>query len=115
MFDLKNTKYHVQYTSRFKKNIKSNQARKNKEKFLEVLNKIANGEELETKYRNHKLINNNIFKDCYECHISPDWLLVYIVQDEKLVLVLLLQEVIVIYLICSNQNKVSKMVLFSYL
>ena len=50
---------------------------KNKEKFLEVLNKIANGEELETKYRNHKLINNNIFKDCYECHISHIWLLVY--------------------------------------
>jgi addiction module toxin, RelE/StbE family len=89
VFDLKNTKYHVQYTSRFKKEYKKViKQGKNKEKFLEVLNKIANGEELETKYRNHKLINNNIFKDCYECHISPDWLLVYIVQDGKLVLVL---------------------------
>ena len=60
MFDLKNTKYHVQYTSRFKKEYKKViKQGKNKEKFLEVLNKIANGEELETKYRNHKLINNN--------------------------------------------------------
>ena len=57
MFDLKNTKYHVQYTSRFKKEYKKViKQGKNKEKFLEVLNKIANGEELETKYRNHKLI-----------------------------------------------------------
>lgn len=88
MFDLKIQNIMSNTLAVLKKNIKSNQARKNKEKFLEVLNKIANGEELETKYRNHKLINNNIFKDCYECHISPDWLLVYIVQDEKLVLVL---------------------------
>ena len=52
MFDLKNTKYHVQYTSRFKKEYKKViKQGKNKEKFLEVLNKIANGEELETKYR----------------------------------------------------------------
>ena len=56
--------------------------------FLEVLNSIANGKELAEKYKNHKLINDKTFKECYECHIQPDWLLVYKVQDNELVLLL---------------------------
>ena len=54
MFDLKNTKYQVQYTSRFKKELKQG---KDEIKFLEVLNIIANGGNLEPKYKNHKLVN----------------------------------------------------------
>lgn len=89
MFNLENTKYHVQYTSRFKKEFKKILKQGKDEKlFLEVLNVIANGEELEEKYRNHKLINDKTFKECYECHIHPDWLLVYKVQDNDLVLLL---------------------------
>jgi len=89
MFDLENTKYHVQYTSRFKKEFKKVLKQgKDENKFLEVLNVIANGGELEEKYRNHKLINDKIFKDCQECHITPDWLLVYKIQDNELVLLL---------------------------
>ena len=61
---------------------------KDENKFLEVLNVIANGEELDEKYRNHKLINDKFFKDCQECHITPDWLLVYKIQDNDLVLLL---------------------------
>ena len=89
MFNLENTKYHVQYTRRFKKEFKKILKQGKDEKlFLEVLNVIANGEELEEKYRNHKLINDKTFKECYECHIQPDWLLVYKVQDNDLVLLL---------------------------
>lgn len=89
MFNLENTKYHVQYTSRFKKEFKKILKQGKDEKlFLEVLNVIANGEELEEKYRNHKLINDKTFKECYECHIQPDWLLVYKVQDNDLILLL---------------------------
>ncbi|MBQ9013455.1 MAG: type II toxin-antitoxin system YafQ family toxin [Bacilli bacterium] len=89
MFDLENTKYHVQYTSRFKKEFKKVLKQGKDEKlFLEVLNVIANGEELAEKYKNHKLINDKTFKECYECHIQPDWLLVYKVQDNELVLLL---------------------------
>ena len=89
MFDLEKTKYHVQYTSRFKKEFKKVLKQgKDENLFLEVLNVIANGKELAEKYKNHKLINNKIFKECYECHIQPDWLLVYKVQDNKLVLLL---------------------------
>lgn len=89
MFDLKNTKYHVQYTSRFKKEFKKALKQgKDETKFLEVLKVIANGGELEAKYKNHKLINDKVFKDCNECHITPDWLLVYKYHDEELILLL---------------------------
>lgn len=89
MLDLKNTKYQVQYTSRFKKEFKKALKQgKDEKQFLEVLKVIANGEQLDSKHRNHKLINNNVFYDCNECHITPDWLLVYKYQDEKLILLL---------------------------
>ena len=89
MFNLENTKYNVEYTSRFKKEFKKVLKQgKDEEKFLEILNFIANGDELDSKYKNHKLINNKIFKDCYECHISPDWLLIYKYKDNELILLL---------------------------
>ena len=57
MFDLENTKYHVQYTSRFKKEFKKVLKQgKDENLFLEVLNSIANGKELAEKYKKHKLI-----------------------------------------------------------
>ena len=57
-------------------------------KLYYVINRLANGEQLELSYRNHKLINDNVYKDCYECHINPDWLLIYRYEENKLVLVL---------------------------
>lgn len=54
MLYLKNTKYHVQSTSRFKKILKRG---KDEIKFLELLNVIATGGNLEPKYKNHKLVN----------------------------------------------------------
>ena len=43
---------------------------------------------LESKYKNHKLISNKKYKDCFECYIEPDWLLVYKIKDDKLILLL---------------------------
>jgi len=89
MLDLKNTKYHVKYTNRFKKEFKKALKQgKDENLFLDVLKVIANGEELAEKYKNHRLINDKTFKDCNECHIQPDWLLVYKIQDNELVLLL---------------------------
>lgn len=89
MFDLKNTKYDVQYTSKFKKDFKKMLKQgKDESKFLDIIKVLANGKELEEKYRNHELTNSKHFKNCYECHIEPDWLLVYKIQDEQLVLLL---------------------------
>lgn len=56
---------------------------------LEVITRLANLEELESKYKNHHLINDNTYRDCYECHIKPDWLLIYKYVDEELLLVLI--------------------------
>ena len=89
MFNLKNTKYHVKYTSRFKKEFKKMLKQgKDENKFLEVLNVIANGNELESKYKNHKLIDDKTFKNCNECHINPDWLLIYKIENDNLILLL---------------------------
>ena len=65
-------------TSSFKKELK-NIKRRNKDlnKLTEVVNKLANGQEFDFKYRDRALANNLRFKDCRECHLEPDWLLVY--------------------------------------
>ena len=56
-------------------------------KLLDVARKIANGEILEEKYRDHKLIGYKI-PDCRECHIEPDWLLIYKIYRNELILLL---------------------------
>lgn len=88
MIDLKeNTKYRIDYTTKFKKQLKK-LIKQNKDinEFLKVITKLANLEELEPKYQNHKLINDSIYNNCYECHIRPDWLLIYKYVDQKLLL-----------------------------
>jgi mRNA interferase YafQ len=56
---------------------------------LDIIDKLSIKEELDPKYRNHKLIDNKYYKDCFECHIKPDWLLVYQYIDDKLLLLLI--------------------------
>ena len=56
------------------------------EKLFEVVRRLANGETLEERYRDHDLTGN--YKGCRECHIEPDWLLVYEILDDVLVLLL---------------------------
>ncbi len=87
-FDL-DTKYKIDFTSNFKNQLKKI-IKQNKDinELLEVITKLANLETLDSKYRNHNLINDKTYKDCSECHIQPDWLLIYKYVDDKLVLVL---------------------------
>ena len=84
-----NTKYKIEFTSNFKKQLKKI-IKQNKDinELLDVITKLANLENLEPKYHNHNLINDKTYKDCSECHIRPDWLLIYKYVDDKLVLVL---------------------------
>ena len=57
-------------------------------KLLEtVLNLLAEGSPLPEKYRNHTLTGN--YAGCSECHIRPDWLLVYEYDEEILYLYLI--------------------------
>lgn len=50
-----------------------------------AVNLLANGHELSTQYRDHTLIGN--WKDHRECHLQPDWLLIYRIEPGKLILV----------------------------
>ena len=78
----------VRKTTRFKKDVKTLEKRKyDLTKLWEVVDKIANGETLEQSYKDHAL--NGEFENCRECHIEPDWLLVYYVDDTELILFLI--------------------------
>ncbi len=80
-------KYEVKFTTQFKKDVKlAKKQGKDTEKLFNVIEKLANGEQLEAKYRNHTLTGN--YKGCYECHIEPDWLLIYELINDILVLIL---------------------------
>ena len=83
-------KYKVKYTSNYKKNIKKIiKQGKNIEKLLDVIDILANKNKLDKKYKNHQLFDDKKYNDCYECHIEPDWLLVYRYNHNELILVLI--------------------------
>ncbi len=80
-------KYEIKFTNQFKKDLKfAKKQGKDTKKLFEVIEKLANGEPLETKYHDHNLTGNYI--RCHECHIEPDWLLIYEVFENVLVLML---------------------------
>lgn len=83
----KEIKYELDFTSKFKKDVKLLKKQgKNIEKLYEIINILAYGEELDAKYRDHNLIGN--YKGYRECHIEPDWLLIYKVMENILILTL---------------------------
>lgn len=51
-----------------------------------VVDTLASGEALDEKYRDHPLSGN--YAGCRECHITPDWLLIYEIDGTKLLLYL---------------------------
>lgn len=79
--------YKIIYTKRFEKDIK-NLKKQNKDltELFDVINTIAKGEILDKKYKDHKLLGN--FNDYRECHIENDFILVYKIEKDKLVLIL---------------------------
>ena len=80
-------KYIVDFTTQFKKDIKlAKKQGKDTDKIFEVVEKLANDEVLEAKYKDHCLTGD--YKDCRECHIEPDWLLIYKKYDSELILML---------------------------
>lgn len=80
-------KYKIVYTKRFEKDIKNlKKQSKDLTELFEVVNCIAKGETLDRKYKDHKLVG--IFNDYRECHVENDFLLVYKIEKNKLVLIL---------------------------
>ena len=72
--------------SRFKKDFKKLQSSgKDLQKLAEIILLLAHEEELPERNRDHALIGN--YAGCRECHISPDWLLIYQTNETELTLV----------------------------
>ncbi len=72
------------FTSGYRKIVKQG---KKLNKLKTVVDKLACGKQLERKYDDHKLKDSKKYKDCRELHIEPDWLLVYRIVENELVLV----------------------------
>ena len=80
-------KYSLVLSSRFKKSLKFARKRGLNITLLEELvEKLLHGIPLEKKYRDHDLAGN--YKGFRECHIQPDWLLIYLIEDDILTLTL---------------------------
>ena len=83
------TKYEVRSTKKFDKSLKKLYKQgKNIDKLIEVVELLANGVVLDAKYKNHHLINDNVYINFFECHIEPDWLLIYRYSNDELILLL---------------------------
>ncbi len=79
-----------EFTGQFKKDYKLALKRGcDPEKFMTVVDMLCREEPLPEKYKDHALTNSRNYKDMRECHIEPDWLLVYKVVSQTLILKLI--------------------------
>ena len=80
-------KYTIRPSTKFQKDLKKAKKRGcNIEELKKVINTLANGEKLDKKYKDHFLTGD--YKGKRECHINPDWLLIYEQDDNDLYLYL---------------------------
>jgi mRNA interferase YafQ len=80
-------KYAVKLSSRFKRDMKQVQRRGYDQRLLTtVVSVLANGEVLDEKYHDHNLTGD--YSGFRECHITPDWLLIYKYNNNELYLLL---------------------------
>ncbi len=79
--------YEISVTTQFGKDLKLARKQGKDENLLwEIVEKLANGETLDEKFKDHNLAGN--YAGYRECHVHPDWLLIY--KQENNILVLLL-------------------------
>ena len=77
----------IRYHTLFKKDYKRAIKRGYDIKLIEeIIQKLAKGEQLPEKNKDHPLSGN--YSGCRECHITPDWLLIYEIDNGELVLYL---------------------------
>lgn len=80
--------YEIRPTTKFQKDLKRAKKRGFDLSLLtEILKKLAVGETLPVKNKDHALSGN--YAGCRECHIAPDWLLIYEVDGNSLILYLI--------------------------
>ncbi|MBQ4408324.1 MAG: type II toxin-antitoxin system YafQ family toxin [Bacteroidales bacterium] len=82
------TKYKLRTTGQFKQELKRCKKRGLPLNDLwSVVEKLLNGEQLPESYHAHTLVGDR--KGQWECHIQPDWLLIWEIHNDELVLVLI--------------------------
>lgn len=80
-------KYIIKTTNRFKRDLKKIIKRGyNQQLIMDIITLLANGDELPIQNKDHALTGN--YKGCRECHITPDWLLIYEIEENELILYL---------------------------
>lgn len=80
--------YQVKFTTAYKKAYKLMKKHGLDISLLnEVVDLLRQGKQLEERYRDHGLTGN--FAGFRECHIKPDWLLIYLIEDDILTLTLI--------------------------
>lgn len=80
----------LEFTGQFKKDYKLAVKRGCElDKLNEVISLLCKEEPLPEVYRDHSLVNSRNYKGMRECHIQPDWLLVYKVEQDVLILKLI--------------------------
>lgn len=85
MKKIMNKKYFLEQTGIFRKDLKRAKKRGLDLNLLsEVVDLLQKGETLPEKYKDHMLTGNWIGHR--ECHIQPDWLLIYRIIEDKLIL-----------------------------
>lgn len=76
----------IRRTSQFKRDVKRAKKRgKDLQKLKTVIEKLVVGEPLEAQYRDHALVG--LWRGTRDCHLEPDWLLLYQTSDGEIVLV----------------------------
>ncbi len=81
------TNLEVRWTTQFKKDYKNAIKRNLKIELLDdVIRQLQRGETLDQKYKDHPLSGN--WQSFRECHILPNWLLIYKIENNKLILTL---------------------------
>ena len=80
-------KYRIVQSGRFKRDLKLARKRGYDLSLLGfVVDTIASGKDLPERYKDHGLSGN--YAGCRECHITPDWLLIYEIDGDELILYL---------------------------
>lgn len=73
-------------TNQFKRDTKKAKKRgRDIPKLLEMVTHLARGEKLDPRHKDHPL--GGEYSDCRECHIESDWLLIYRLTEEELILI----------------------------
>lgn len=80
----------LEFTGQFKKDYKLALKRGcSPDKIQEIIALLAAEQPLPEKYQDHALVSSRNYKNMRECHIEPDWLLIYKIEQSVLILKLI--------------------------